>query len=594
MTKTDSYKPIGITHSASRTVLLALSHALLFLLALPPFSWWPLAFLALLPLVWLAQGARSSARAIVIVFVVQCGLWLWLGQWLIPVTMAGYPFFAMYLAIYATLFVWIIRRCLRTRIFARIPMTFLVPVIWIGLECLRGKVVFHGYGWYFIAHPLIEFPVYAQSADLLGSYFVGGLAAMISGLGIDCLNTRLGTTKRHTLAMTAMITLLLQLANVGYGWWRISQTDSLSPGPAILVIQTNLPQDNKTGWTTSDQERDVPVFFEMTKTSLAETQRGADLIVWPETMVPGVGLEPQTRLFLQQTYGSRSAYLVKWGEQLVALSRELQTPILAGSGVWVDVSVGEDGFPDPRHEYNSAYLIQGEEPFQRYDKYLLTPFGETMPYVSAWPWLEEKLLAIGAEGMTLSLSASEQIQRLNLKWEGRTIRLGTPICFELTATEVCRQMAWDSGSKQIDIFINLSNDGWFTFYDPGREQHLQIARYRCIENRLPMIRAANTGLSVSIDSTGKVVGKVGEGRYGTGQQTGTLLAEVTLDRRETLYGSLGDLWAWGCLGGLVFLLTLTWITSDTKVEHDDASKKENDDVAGGDSGTASDRLSGGA
>ena len=181
MTKTDSYKPIGITHSASRTVLLALSHALLFLLALPPFSWWPLAFLALLPLVWLAQGARSSARAIVIVFVVQCGLWLWLGQWLIPVTMAGYPFFAMYLAIYATLFVWIIRRCLRTRIFARIPMTFLVPVIWIGLECLRGKVVFHGYGWYFIAHPLIEFPVYAQSADLLGSFFVGGSAAMISG-----------------------------------------------------------------------------------------------------------------------------------------------------------------------------------------------------------------------------------------------------------------------------------------------------------------------------------------------------------------------------------------------------------------------------
>ena len=109
-----------------------------------------------------------------------------------------------------------------------------------------------------------------------------------------------------------------------------------------------------------------------------------------------------------------------------------------------------------------------------------------------------------------------------------------------------------------------------------------------------MVRAAKTGLSVSIDSTGKVVGKVGEGRYGTGQQTGTLLAEVMLDRRETLYGSLGDLWAWGCLGGLVFLLTLTWITSDTKVEHDDASKKENDDVAGGDSGTASDRLSGGA
>ena len=593
MTKTDSYKPIGITHSTSRTVFLALSHAVFFLLALPPFSWWPLAFLALLPLILLVRGARSTTRAMVIVFVVQCGLWLWLVQWLIPVTVAGYPFLAIYLATYATLFVWIMRRCRQTRSLARIPMTFLVPVIWIGLECIRGKVIFHGYGWYFLAHPLIEFPVYAQSADLLGSYFVGGLATMISGFAIDCLNTRLGTMKRQTLVMIAMATFTLQLANVGYGSWRIAQTDSLSPGPDILVIQTNLPQDNKTGWTTSAQQRDVPAFLELTTTSLAETDHGANLIVWPETMLPGMGLEPQTRIFLQQTYGSRADYLVKWGEQLVTLSRELQTPILAGSGTWVDVSVGDDGFPVARHEYNSAYLIQGDEPFQRYDKYLLTPFGETMPYVSAWPWLEEKFLAIGAEGMTFSLPSSDQIRRLNLQWEGRAIRLGTPICFEVTASDLLREMAWDSGSKQVDIFINLSNEGWFTFYDPGREQHLQIARYRCIENRLPMIRVANTGLSVSIDSAGKVVGKVGEGRYGTGQEPGALLAEVTLDRRETLYGSLGDLWAWLCLGGLVLFLTLTWMTSDTRVKHDDGSKTKNNDVADRDSGPASDQLSGG-
>jgi apolipoprotein N-acyltransferase len=62
-----------------------------------------------------------------------------------------------------------------------------------------------------------------------------------------------------------------------------------------------------------------------------------------------------------------------------------------------------------------------------------------------------------------------------------------------------------------------------------------------------MVRAANTGLSVSIDSGGKVVERVGEGRYGTGRREGSLVAELALDRRRTLYGRLGDVWAWACL-----------------------------------------------
>ena len=79
------------------------------------------------------------------------------------------------------------------------------------------------------------------------------------------------------------------------------------------------------------------------------------------------------------------------------------------------------------------------------------------------------------------------------------------------------------------MLVNLSNDGWFGDAIAGRDQHNQIARFRCIENRVPMVRAANTGQSVGIDSSGKVIAAIGAGRYGTARQGGTLRVATTLD-----------------------------------------------------------------
>lgn len=73
-----------------------------------------------------------------------------------------------------------------------------------------------------------------------------------------------------------------------------------------------------------------------------------------------------------------------------------------------------------------------------------------------------------------------------------------------------------------------------------------------------MIRAANTGMSVGIDSMGNVVDQVGEGRYGISEEPGILLSSLSLDRRETLYARIGDIWAWACLGVMFFILGLTF------------------------------------
>ena len=151
-------------------------------------------------------------------------------------------------------------------------------------------------------------------------------------------------------------------------------------------------------------------------------------------------------------------------------------------------------------------LLQGDSPFQRYDKFFLTPFGETMPYISAWPWLERLLLKHWrGRNLSFELDSNPDINVLELQWQpdagGVSVaRLATPICFEDTVARLCRRMAYQNGGKRIDAFVNISNDGWFNSSVADRKLHAQIARFRCIENRVPMVRCVNTGMSIWVDS----------------------------------------------------------------------------------------------
>ncbi len=541
----------GRCHRLGMTVGLAVTHALLFMAAYPSINLWPLSFLAIAPLWWLAVHAGTTRRALLVVFIVQLVLWLWMNRWILPVTAAGYPLLSMYMAGYAVLFVWLVRRISHHRRLSRWPATCVLPILWVGVECLRGELIFRGYPWYLLAHPLIEWPVLVQSADLLGTYWLSFLSAMVSGAIVDMVRMRSPQTVRRAAVAAVVLTLVLHAANIAYGLWRLGQP-TLRPGPSILVIQTNLPQDNKIGWARDRQFGDFGDFVSLTRQAHADAVAAGttpDLVVWPETMVPGFGLEPQTTAYLRQHgYEPGDIYTAA----LAQLAADLRTPLLVGSPSYLGLRAVDEKWNWDRH-YNSAYLVHRDPPYQRYDKHFLTPFGETMPYISAWPWLEQRLLALGAEGMRFDLDSNPQIKLLRLDWNDQTLRLATPICFEDTVAWLCRKMVYTNGAKTAEVLVNLSNDGWFGVSASGRRQHVQIARFRCVENRVPMVRAANTGLSVAIDSRGKLIGQIGEGRYGAAQTQGTLLAELPLDFRSTLYGRLGDVWAWLCLLGTVVL-----------------------------------------
>jgi apolipoprotein N-acyltransferase len=538
--------PDESAHGMIGTVFFALLHAALFIGAYPPVDAWPLALLSPAPLAWLAIKARSTWRALIVVLIVQLLMWLWMNRWLIQVTIVGWPLLALYMSLYALAFVWIIRRLSRHRLMMMRPMALIIAVVWVGLECLRGELLFDGYPWYLLGHPLIEWPLLAQSADLLGAYFISFLAAAFAGAIVDVLRWRAHQLTGRPMVIAISVVAALQLLNVGYGAWRLRTEKPGGDEWRILAIQTNLPQSNKIAWSLEDQRKDMASFIELTKRAFDEAEQRPDLIAWPETMLPARGLEPD---ILQTLLDWRQQSELEFAFDVIRLSDELDTPMLIGAPTYLGLSVSEEGYWIWDTHYNSAYLVTGLPPYQRYDKYFLTPFGEVMPYISAWPWLEKKLLAIGAPGMAFDLRRNPDIKRLELEQErgGEVITLATPICFEDTVGRVCRRMVYEHGVKLADVLVNLSNDGWFGFYDAGRVQHAQIARFRCIENRVPMVRCANTGVSVSIDADGRLLGRIGEGRYGEARKAGWLEGVVSLDGRATLYGRMGDLWAWVCL-----------------------------------------------
>jgi apolipoprotein N-acyltransferase len=526
-------------HRAATTAGLAAAHAVLFACSFPGLNLWPLTFVAPLPLIWLAVGAATTRRALGVVFVVQLVLWLWMQRWIVAVTVAGYPALAIYLALHPVLFVWLLRRLVTHPVTGRWPLTFVAPMVWVGVECLRGSLLFDGYPWFFAAHPLVEWPLLVQSADLLGVYGLSFLVVMTGSVVIDCL--RRVSAWRPALA----VLVALHVVNTAYGVWRLGQQGPIGDGPTVLAIQTNLPQSNKIGWDPMRQVEDLAGFIEQTDRAWAEAVAAGDtpdLVVWPETMLPGFGLEPETiRTLVEGDFFPGDAF----SRAVEQLADRFGVPMLVGSPCFVGLRAeGLQWQWDA--QYNSAYLVTGEPPYPRYDKVFLTPFGETMPYISAWPWLEAKLLALGAAGMEFDLDAAPDIVRLRLH---DTITLATPICFEDTVAPVCRRMVYDGGRKAADLLVSLSNDGWFGGHDAGRVHHAQASRFRCIENRVPMVRSVNTGITVAIDSAGRLIERAGTGRYGIAQRPHGLRAELPLDSRCTVYGRVGDLWGWLCLAG---------------------------------------------
>jgi apolipoprotein N-acyltransferase len=569
-----------------RPYLLAIVSAMLLTLAFPPMeiSW--LAYLAPAPLLIMALRTRRSRTVFLasglggLVFFSLNMYWFW------PITKAGAIALIPYLALYWAVFAWGLRKM---REVLPVPTTLLAPILWVPLELVRAWML-TGLPWVYLGHTQYENLSLIQIADTLGAYGTSFLVMMTAGLATDLLThpiyvrrTPNEDGRRLSRVLIAMVLLAAAAwtATVAYGVWRLGQ-DTKHPGPVVASVQTCIPQEVKLEARNRQiQELEVRLLADqlnMTNDALAEAKQKnlkVDLVVWPETMVPGT----QNGEFLNADMARRIddpegaevlAYKQKqWRSywmQISDASRQAGIPILFGAhSVQFEgaIRVPGGGYLIKGPKMNAALLVTPDcQPFtaaHEYDKAHLVPFGEYVPFKQSLPWLYGLLHGFTPYDYDYSLTPGAHDQKpFVLPYNGGEVRFQTPICYEDAMPYRVREMVRSDDparAKAVDFLVNISNDGWFNG-SVELDQHLALCVFRAVENRVPIVRSVNTGISAIIDPEGRieeVVQKDGRRRYIAGEIVGRLM----LDDRAAPYTRIGDAFALACLAAALALAVAT-------------------------------------
>jgi len=549
----------GVTINLPRwwaLLLAGLLHGALLMLAFPPFDVWPLTFLMPLPLFWAAfrLGPKRVRRSLLVALGV-IPTWWFQQSWLFDVAGLFYLLLALYLSAYVWIFV-LLMGAWRERAgrLAGLPIALVAAVLWVGLEVVKGRLLLNGYAWFLLPQPLIALEALAAAASVVGTYGVSFLAALlIFGLA-QVLGLAGGAPGGGGRRRTGWVAIFASVAV----WTGLSVVGA-APQPKedrhvrVGLVQTNVPQTNKDAAPFGDQVREFERFLQLTEQAAADPK--PELIVWPETMVIGPGLNGESieayrraKLFYNfNTPDGRPARIdaTAFHDRLIETQARLGIPMLVGGRANEGVTIGTE--PDGRisskveRPYNSALMIRGgvvEE--ARYDKMRLMAFGEYMPYVSAFPRLADAIAGLGASGWTFVLKWGQTPTVFTL---ASGVRLVTPICFEASMPDHIRFLAYGSGERRADLIVTLTNDGWFGTGIFGRPQHLQMSQWRAIENGLPMVRSVNTGMAAVIDARGRLLASLPQ------HQDGVLVYNVPLADadHQTLFGRMGDVAGWTML-----------------------------------------------
>lgn len=275
-----------------------------------------------------------------------------------------------------------------------------------------------------------------------------------------------------------------------------------------------------------------------------------DLLVWPETAYPYgyIITDPATsaaEMGRQVAHISREIQTAEWLEKKEKIAEHLHdmadragVPMLVGALMY-------DHRPDRLSKYNAALLFEPmARTVQAYTKIHLVPFGEFIPFLETLPWLTIFTPYRNGYVPTLAFGTEPKVLPLG------SYRMAVAICFEDTVPDLIRRFFREpQGARQPDMLINMSNDGWFRG-SSELDMHLAVSVFRTIEQRTPLARAVNTGISALIDGNGEI-------RDTRPRLTeGVLSVTVPLDDRTSLYTNWGDWLGQACVAVTIGLVPL--------------------------------------
>jgi len=487
---------------------LAAASGILLALAFPKVDLGLLAWVAFVPLLWVVQK-QPPKQALASGWVAGMGFYLCTLYWVvrtiglysnIPPTVAVVPLLLMcvILAVYTGAFA----AGLRFYQQRGGSIVLLGPLLWVALEWIRS-FFFIGFPWVSLGYSQHSSLNLIQFAEVTGVYGVSALVIFVNLVVFTVLHKRGPGRGRLLLAAVALVVGLSD-----WGAWRRAQLAALPPAHRLRVglIQGNIEQDKK--WNPQFQEATIARYEQLTREAVV---RGVDLIIWPETAVP---------FFFQSD--------VTYQGRLLNLARESKTPLLFGSPAFrlkgTDVTL-----------FNRAYLVSSSaEVLGYYDKMQLAPFGEYIPFHNSVLFFLDKLV----EGIG-DFAAGTELTVFSLPRE----KFGVLICYEGIFPDLARRFV----ARGANFLVNITNDAWF-----GRTsapyQHLVMEAMRAVENRVPLVRAANTGFSAVVDLDGRVRSQTAL------YETTFLVAEVAWPQVTSFYTAHGDLFAHLCALATVGML----------------------------------------
>ena len=529
----------------------SLLSGLLLWAAFPPLGWWPLAWIA--PVGWLilVRCARLPGRRPYAVLAVGCLLhWLAVLEGIRlahPALYLGWFALSGYMAAYTVLFVALTRIIVHRW---RVSLLFAAPIVWTGLEWVRGHAI-TGFSMALLGHTQINWTTLLQIADIFGAYGVSFLVMFVAA----CLARMLPVETDADAApiprweLWPTIPAFLMMAVVlGYGVAR--QRDAERASSPRSPLRVALIQGSFDTIFAYDPERDRNIFLRYLELSEQAVERypTVQLVVWPESMFSGDLAEilidgpmdvpadwPLTAEEYRVRLQSRAEAFGYKVEDTARRLNAIRSRSARDGDAGIHLIVGTDTLQmeaDRTRRYNSALSIgPSGQVTGRYYKMHRVMFGEYIPWGDRFSWLYR------ITPMTQGLTPGPGPECFQIAgWN-----LAASICFESTVPHLIRWQVDQlrQSGKPPDALVNVTNDGWF--WGSGiLDLQLACGVYRAIENRLPVLVAANTGISAVIDSNGRIHDR------GPRRGEAVLYAEIRDDARQTWYHYLGDLPAGLC------------------------------------------------
>jgi apolipoprotein N-acyltransferase len=514
-----------------KDLLLVLMSAAILVLAFPSLDRGFLAWFAMVPFLFVIIRCRplwGFFFSFFFGFIFYTGIFFWMFK-LPKYTLLHHFLLGVYLCPLAGTFGLLV--CLIARHCSPATGLFSTPFIWVCLEYVRSNLSFLSLPWGLLAHSQYQYPILIQMASITGIYGIGFLIVLVNSaltilvwpflkrlsLTIPSSTEPLLSRGAKTLVGTAAICFAVNLL---YGYSITAKTIS-GAKHRVSVVQANIDQSKK--W---DKKYAAMILDTYDKLTRKASQDKPGLIIWPETATPkAINLDRNVLVKVWQT------------------AKNASVPLLLGSS---QQRKFEKNKTKTLKYQNSAFLLPPAKQLtrpQRYDKIRLLPFGEYLPLKGTIPWNSVGIPKIGdyVPGREFTI------------FELPEYRFAVTICWENIFADIVRRFV--QGGAQ--FIVNITNEAWFG-KTAAPYQFLSMSVFRAVENRVFVVRCANTGVSCIIDPRGRIVDRVKSKDGKDIFVRGVLTASIVPQDSQTLYTQYGDWIIWFCICGAIMFVILAF------------------------------------